>query len=80
MTAGYKGATVWSDTHSGVCFEGGNAFGSDLYDAASDGIYVQIIVCDDCLKVAQNTDKLREIRKVHTPTKIVPVEKSLDSD
>lgn len=32
----------------GVLFEGGHNYGSSLYDSV-DGIYVLLIVCDECL-------------------------------
>lgn len=40
---------IWSMPADAVCFEGGSNFGSSIYDSMMDGIYVEIIVCDECL-------------------------------
>ena len=45
--------------HKGVLFEGGWNFGSNIYDTLMDGIYVQLIICDDCLTA--HRDKIREL-------------------
>lgn len=63
----------WEMPCDGVQFEGGFNFGSSLYDAMMDGIYVEVVICDDCLKAAQGTDRIREMKKVHTPTKSIPI-------
>ena len=39
----------------GVHFQGGSNFGSAIYDSMVDGIAVQVIICDNCIKAAQNT-------------------------
>lgn len=49
------------DMPTGVLFDGGSNFGSTLYDSLFDGKYVQIVVCDDCVKAAQGTERLREV-------------------
>jgi hypothetical protein len=59
---------VW-ECPCGVHFEGGWNFGSSLYDAMMDGIHVEIIICDDCIQVAQGTDKMREVNKHDNPKK-----------
>ena len=69
-------ATVWEAPAGGVHFEGGWNFGSSLYDAMMDGVYVDLVICDDCIKAAQGSDRMREMRKVPTPTRSEPVEKS----
>jgi hypothetical protein len=46
----------------GVHFSGGWNFGSSLYDAMMDGLHVEIVVCDDCIKAAQGTDRMREVQ------------------
>ena len=33
-----------------VRFTGGNEYGSTIYDSMVDGIIVEIIICDKCLK------------------------------
>ena len=52
----------WEGPSDGSLFEGGHTFGSTLYDSAVDGITVQIVACDDCLKAAKGTNALREIK------------------
>jgi len=61
----------WEMPNGGVQFEGGWNFGSSLYDAMMDGIYVEIVICDECLRTALPGMK-REMRKVVTPTKSIP--------
>jgi hypothetical protein len=56
---------VWEVPHNAVAFEGGSNFGSSIYDSFTDGISVQVVICDECLKAAKGTDKLREIKKAH---------------
>lgn len=50
---------VWEGP-CGVLFEGGWNFGSSIYDAFVDGVTVEIIICDECIAAAQNTDRLKE--------------------
>jgi len=40
---------TWEMPSGAVSFEGGSNFGSTLYDSMVDGIYVEILVCDECL-------------------------------
>jgi hypothetical protein len=54
------GKETWNAPNGAVCFEGGNTFGSTLYDSFIDGITVEILVCDECLQAAKGTDRLRE--------------------
>lgn len=62
----------WEMPSGGVQFEGGWNFGSSLYDAMfGDGIHVEIVVCDECLRTAL-PDMKRDMKKVHIPTKCVP--------
>ncbi len=65
-------STSWEAPCGGVSFEGGWNFGSALYDAMMDGIYVEVVICDDCLAAAKGSDRMREMQKVRTPTKSVP--------
>lgn len=53
---------VWSMPCNAVHFHGGSNFGSSIYDSMADGIAVEILVCDECLTAAKNTDKLREVK------------------
>jgi hypothetical protein len=54
------GLAAW-ETPGGVLFEGGWNYGSTLYDAAWDGLYAQVVICDDCVKAARGTRRLREV-------------------
>lgn len=51
---------TWDYPSGAVYFEGGDNFGSALYDSMVNGIKVEILICDDCLEQAKGTDKLRE--------------------
>ena len=53
---------TWNAPAGAVSFEGGHNFGSTIYDALIDGIAVEIIVCDYCLKAAGD-DRKRERNK-----------------
>lgn len=69
----FIGVDPW-DAPSGVSFEGGWNFGSAIYDAMVDGVYVEIVICDDCLKTAkQDPSRLREMRKEKSTARSVPV-------
>jgi hypothetical protein len=70
MQAACVNSDPWEMPSGGVHFEGGWNFGSALYDAMMDGIHVEVVVCDECLKVASSVMK-REMKKVHTPEKSV---------
>ena len=50
------------DCPQGVVLSGGGNFGSRLYDGWMDGIYIEIVICDDCLKANKKL-----IREVHRP-------------
>lgn len=52
--------TIW-EMPAGVHFTGGWNFGSTIYDAFADGIQVELIICDPCLKEAKNTNRIREV-------------------
>lgn len=46
----------------GVQFCGGWNFGSSLYDGMMTGNpHVEIVVCDDCIKNAQGSERMREV-------------------
>ena len=51
----------WEFACNAVVFRDTGNFGSALYDSYVNSTYVEIIVCDDCLKLAQGTDRLKEI-------------------
>ncbi len=53
---------AWDYPGGAVCFEGGFNFGSAIYDAMIDGIAVEILVCDGCLKAAGD-DRKKEKNK-----------------
>ena len=57
MESAGKNQDVW-DMPQGVVFSGGGNFGSTLYDRMMDGVYVKLLVCDDCLK--EHKDKILE--------------------
>jgi len=65
------GADPWEVPNGAVAFSGGGNFGSALYDTMVDKISVEIVVCDECLKIAKKDDnRLREvITHVHRNTK-----------
>ena len=52
---------IWDMPCNAVHFRGGSNFGSSIYDSIVDGIAVEILICDECLTAAKNTDKLREV-------------------
>ncbi len=56
-----NGADAW-ECPQGVHFEGGWNFGSSLYDAMVDGVSVELVICDPCLKEARGTPRLREVK------------------
>jgi len=41
---------VWEMPSGAVHFTGGGNFGSTRYDTLMDGVEVEILVCDECLK------------------------------
>lgn len=61
----YEGQTendTWAMPSGAVTFSGGGNFGSTIYDTLLDGLSVEIIVCDECLKAAKGTSRLREVQ------------------
>ncbi len=54
---------IWMMPCDAVLFEGGSTFGSAIYDSMVNGIYVEILICDGCLKKAKGTDRLRERKR-----------------
>lgn len=46
---------------SGVLFRGGSNFGSEFYDSGTNGVHVEIVVCDPCIEAARRTDRMREV-------------------
>ena len=44
------GGSPWDCPAGAVRLRGGNACGSALYDAAGDGVEVELLVCDACLR------------------------------
>ena len=59
---------TWNAPAGAVSFEGGHNFGSTIYDALIDGITVEIIVCDDCLKAAgddRKKERNKHAKKTH---------------
>ncbi len=58
------GGDVWNAPIGAVCLEGGYNFGSAIYDALMDGMTVEIMVCDDCLKAAGDDRKKEHKRDV----------------
>lgn len=48
----------------GVLFEGGWNYGSRHYDAAFNGLHVEIVICDDCIESAKGTLRMREVQGI----------------
>jgi len=55
-----KDDDLWEMPADAVHFQGGNNFGSAIYDSMVDGVTVEVLICDECL--TSNKDKLREIK------------------
>ncbi len=73
------GIDPWEGPAGAVTLEGGWNFGSALYDAMMDGVYAEVVICDECLKAAQkDPQRMREMRKVVTPTKSERVDVKYD--
>lgn len=47
-------APQWDMPGGAVVFDGGDNFGSTIYDAMQDGIMVRLLICDDCLEKHKN--------------------------
>ena len=45
--------TAWEMPNKAVVFDGTGNYGSALYDAPVTGIMPRILVCDECLKLAE---------------------------
>lgn len=58
------GENMTWESPQGVLFQDAGNFGSSLYDSIVNGVFVHIIVCDDCLKAAQGTDRMKEESRV----------------
>jgi hypothetical protein len=48
------GEEAWDMPSGASKFNGGWNFGSRLYDAAYDGVQVEIMVCDECLETKRD--------------------------
>jgi hypothetical protein len=55
----------WECPSGAVHFDGGSNYGSTLYDAGVDGIYVELVICDDCLKKGKESNLMREYELEH---------------
>ena len=71
-----RGVNVWDAPCDATLFEGGFTYGSSMYDAGSDGIHVEMVICDDCL--IESKKYLREMKKIVTPTRSIPANSELD--
>lgn len=60
-TEKYSDEDAWRMPLDAVLFSGGGSYGSRIYDTLMDGIGVDIVVCDDCLKKARGTWLMREV-------------------
>jgi hypothetical protein len=56
-----KEIDIWQMPCDAVLLDGGSTFGSSIYDSMVDGIGILIIICDECLKAAKGTGRLKEI-------------------
>ena len=43
---------TWEMPSGGVNLDGGNNYGSTIYDSLVDGIRIRVVICDDCLRDA----------------------------
>ena len=50
----------WDMPAGAVLMDGGNSFGSTLYDTLMDGVTIRIIICDDCL--IEHKSKVKEYK------------------
>lgn len=53
---------IWQMPKDAVLLEGGATYGSAIYDSMVDGTGVMIIICDECLRNAKDTERLREFK------------------
>ena len=65
VTPDQEEGDAWKGPGGATLFEGGFTFGSALYDAPVDGVYVEVIICDECLKQAKlrGEEVMREIKR-----------------
>jgi hypothetical protein len=65
ITASMPTISPWEAPDGGVVLSGGNNYGSTIYDSLVDGISVEVVICDECLKTAKenNNGSLREKTK-----------------
>jgi hypothetical protein len=54
---------IWDCPADGLNFTGGGSFGSTLYDRLVDGVYVEILICDKCLKQHESLLRIRKDEK-----------------
>ena len=64
----------WEMPSDAVSMDGGANFGSTLYDSMMDGIGIEMVICDECIKKAKEKGFIRETKG---PTF---AERSLDED
>jgi len=60
MRSAMRSDDPWEMPSGGLNFDGGDSFGSRLYDALMDGIMVRLLICDTCLE--ENVDRLQHIK------------------
>jgi len=56
-----RDSSAWEMPSCGVILEGGGNYGSTVYDSMMDGIFIRLVICDNCLK--EKRGFLREVRK-----------------
>ena len=59
----------WEMPDDAVSMDGGGSFGSSLYDSMMDGIGIEIVICDECIKKAKEKGFVCEI--VNRPLGII---------
>ncbi len=57
---------IWEMPLNAVVFRGGYNYGSSVYDSLVDGIQVEVIICDDCLRKNKNKSLIRNIKIIKT--------------
>jgi hypothetical protein len=62
ITSAISDTSPWDAPNGGVVLSGGNNYGSTLYDSLVDGISIEVVICDECLKIAKenNNGSLKE--------------------
>lgn len=61
LESAVKDGSAWDMPSGGVILDGGGNFGSTLYDGFMDGIFIRLIICDECLE--EKRGLLRERRR-----------------